>query len=237
MFCPNCGIRIPSSSQFCKHCGIEIALFKSDKKKEEEHKSYTPPPSYKSSTKKGKWIGWVFAAVIIGLIVIAGNSSPKNVTPPAGESNPVAPDCSNPPDGQTFNSLPNGQQISNSYSQEYFDGRGQLKITNGTSDDAVVKIINVSTNASVAEFYILANNNYTVYGIPDGNFNLFFSLGKNWSDSEGKFITCKSFTKFDDPFNFVTTDTQYSTFEVTLNPVAGGTASTTSVDESEFNKL
>ena len=162
---------------------------------------------------------------------LSGGSN--NTITPAGESNPEPPDCSNPANGQTYNSLANGYQISNS---SYFNGQGQLKITNGTNDDAVVKIINTVTNASLGEFYIDSNNEYTIVGIPDGSYNLFFSLGKNWDATDNKFITCKSFSKFDEAFSFATTNTQYTTFEVTLNPIPGGTASTTSVNENDFEK-
>ena len=42
------------------------------------------------------------------------------------------------------------------------------------------------------------------------------------------------FSRFQETISFKTTATQYTTFEVTLQPVAGGTARTVGVDDSAF---
>lgn len=229
MNCPNCALHIPAGSKFCKHCGIEISSSTNSRSE-----NYTSQSNTLISTLR-KGLGWLPAIFVIGLIILGGSSSSsKNATTPAGISNPPPPSCSNPPEGQTFNSLTNGYPIN--VISSYFNGQGQLKIKNGTDDDAVAKIIDTSTNLAVAEYYIDANNDYTISGVNDGNYNLLFSLGKNWSYADKKFVTCKSFSKFDELFTFITTYTQYTIFSVTLNPVIGGTARTTSIDESAFDK-
>ena len=233
MNCPNCRIKILSSSKFCKHCGIEITTFRNQgtqEKKENYNSSYVQRPVVRSNKK---WLGWIIFLGIVGLLILAnGSSNSNNNQTPAGVSNPEPPTCSEPAVGEVFNSMSNGAQINSN--NIYFNGKGQLTIKNGTEDDAVVKIINAN-KASIGEYYIDANNEYTINDIVDGNYSLYFSLGKNWDEQGNKFITCKSFAKFDDNFNYITTYAQYTTYSVTLNPVIGGTANTTSVDESAFN--
>ena len=46
------------------------------------------------------------------------------------------------------------------------------------------------------------------------------------------------YQRFEDEFDFNTTSKQYATYEVTLNPVAGGTAADTKyLNEDEFPVL
>ena len=137
---------------------------------------------YKSSTiNKSSIKFWliVFILIVIFCFVILGSFSggSNNTITPAGESNPEPPDCSSPANGQTYNSLANGYQISNS---SYFNGQGQLKITNGTNDNAVVKIINTVTNTSLDEFSIDSNNKYNIVVFLTVTTVLFFSLCENF---------------------------------------------------------
>ena len=84
--------------------------------------------------------------------------------------------------------------------------------------------------------YIQAKSKFTITKIPDGTYELYFQTGKDWNEKENKFLFHPSFSKFTDDFEYTTTDTEYSIYRVTLNPVIGGTAATNTVSENEFGK-
>lgn len=170
-------------------------------------------------------------------------STPISVIPNSTENNTTQTTQNTPAqakDPKTYFSLPNGSVLSqNSY---YLNGLGKLQIKNGTSLDAIAKLVNTTINKSVYTVYVKANSTYTISEVKDGNYKLFFNLGNDW-DTEIKAFTVNSgFEVFEDPFDFTTREyeegdyirTKYSTFEVTLNPVIGGTAETENVNVTEF---
>jgi len=109
-----------------------------------------------------------------------------------------------------------------------------LQISNGTSYDAVAKLIR--DGASVLTIYIKANSTYTMENINDGTYWLAFAQGTDWNPDTKKFNRNTQTSAFDDTFVFETTDTRYSGWEVTLNPVAGGTAQSSDIDPSQFDQ-
>lgn len=124
----------------------------------------------------------------------------------------------------------------------YLSGLGQLEIKNGTSNDAVAKLVNLVTRKSVLTVYIRRNSNLNINKIRDGNYRLYFVLGKIYDEKQTVFLEDCSFSVFEDAFNFNTfsydvtdgVETNYSVFEVTLHPVVGGKARTNSVSKNEF---
>ena len=120
----------------------------------------------------------------------------------------------------------------------YIKGDGELQINNGTSLDAVAKLIRGGT--SVLTVYIKANSNYTMLNISDGTYWLAFAQGLDWDSTTKKFRRNKQYSVFEETFNFITTeDSNYyypSGFEVTLNPVIGGTAETEDIPGSQFDQ-
>lgn len=139
-------------------------------------------------------------------------------------------------------SLPNGTIINSV--PGYFNGLGKLSIENGTDLDSVAKLIN-SSKKSIFTVFIKADNNYTINGIVIGRYELFFAHGRDWNSSTNSFLLNRSFSKFEDSFDFTVHDEYrsdgtyqvYSTYDVTLHPVVGGKAKTDSVSEDEFTQL
>lgn len=157
----------------------------------------------------------------------------------AATTTPIAPAVQKP--AVIYHPLANGTiLIKNSY---YLKGHGELSIDNGTDNDALAKLISTVTNKSIFTVYVAANSSYTIKNISDESYKLIFSLGKNWDNTNKIFTSDTSFEVFDDKFYFATTKTiegdyehtRYTTFSVTLNPVIGGAAETSTVDPSEFN--
>jgi len=119
----------------------------------------------------------------------------------------------------------------------YLRGDGTLEVKNGTNLDAVAKLIR--GGSSVLTVYIKANSVYMIADISDGVYWLAFAQGLNWNSTTKKFQRNTQYSVFDETFDFITTEDSryyhYTAFEVTLNPVVGGTAETSSVDPTQFD--
>ncbi len=118
-------------------------------------------------------------------------------------------------------------------------GLGTLNISNGTSSDAIAKLVNLSTGKSYREIYVRANSSTTLTRVAPGTYELLFSMGRDYAPSIRKFLSNAEYSKFDETFHFQETrdayGINYKTYEVTLNTVAYGTATTSKIDESSFD--
>ena len=145
-----------------------------------------------------------------------------------------------PRDPKTFVSLNNGKIFSKNIL--YLNGLGKLNIENGSNNDALAKLVNISINKSIYTVYIRANSSYSINNISDGEYELFFNIGNDWDNKSRSFVENSSFEKFEEKFIYNTIDqevgnyihTQYSTYTTTLNPVVDGTAKTTNINDSTF---
>ncbi|MCL5025257.1 MAG: hypothetical protein M1531_02010 [Chloroflexi bacterium] len=149
-------------------------------------------------------------------------TSPADTPPPAAEA--------------AVRRLPNGTFIRDAKR----DGLGQLTIENGRELDAVA-ILTRPSGDPVIGIYVQSGNSVTVPGIQDGTYYLYFSLGQDYDSGTAKFTRDATHSRFQDSLVFRTTQVpggrQYTTFRVTLQPVAGGNASTQRVDPGQFPGL
>lgn len=171
----------------------------------------------------------LLVVIIIAWSLLSGDST-SSLPPPVVTSPAVNPFDVLPPTTNAV-SLPTGTVLKRL--SGHLQGNGTLEIDNGTSQDAVAKLITGGT--SVYTVYVKANSNYTIENISDGTYWLAFSGGINWDSSTKKFTQNISFSSFKDTFDFETTATQYTTYSITLNPVAGGTAQTDTVNSDQFS--
>jgi hypothetical protein len=111
-------------------------------------------------------------------------------------------------------------------------GPGSLKIRNGTSRDGVVTLVRGSTKA--VSIYVRARSSATVRNVRDGTYRIYFTTGTRFSTSKGRFTRSATYQKFNDRLRFRTTSRQYSVWSLTLNPVKGGNARTSSVNPKDF---
>lgn len=158
-----------------------------------------------------------------------GNGTPKlteNRTPETPTPEPNQASVTSPTTGTNLRQ-PRGSS-----------GRGTLKVINGTSHDAVVRLADESSKKTRRLVYVRANSEFTLEEIGQCNCLLQFSLGTDWDKSKRKFKRDKSYFKFNDLLEFKETRTKveilWSIFEVTLHSVPEGNAKTTEIDESEF---
>jgi len=172
--------------------------------------------------------------LLIGGFMLWGALEPDTSTPlPTPDTTAQAQQESTyVPDLTPGNSLPTGTVLKKR--STYLQGEGELQISNGTSYDAVAKLIR--DGASVLTVYIKANSTYTMKNISDGTYWLAFAQGTDWNATTQKFNRNAQASAFDETFDFKTTATQTAGWEVTLNPVAGGTAQSSDVDPAQFDK-
>ncbi len=116
------------------------------------------------------------------------------------------------------------------------DGYGELEVENGTDLDAVV-VFTTLADEPIFAVYIQAHSKFTISGIRDGTYKLFFMLGEDWDEARGRFTRRARYEVFEDEFPYTTTATTATVWSVTLHPVVGGTAATEQLDEGEFPPL
>lgn len=264
--CPFCKNTIAENNDTCPHCHrVLVERINSSHKRQpqtvhQEIKSSGNKHSgidFKKLTKNFSWNNfkkYVPILVLALLIIFISTQKDKNHTYTNYNPAPVSviPDNQNnqaelantakipKKDPKDYASLSNGTTLSEDSNQ--LNGLGELQIKNGTSLDAIAKLVNTTINKSVFTVYIKANSNYTIGKIKDGNYKLFFNLGNDWDTETKAFNVNSDYEVFEDLFDFSTRkyeeggyiNTKYSSFEVTLNPVVGGTAETKNVNVAEF---
>lgn len=118
------------------------------------------------------------------------------------------------------------------------NGRGVLKISNGTSSDAIAKLVDSKTNKTVRKVYIQAYSDAEIGSIGIGDYILKFALGTGYDKDNERFLYAQSFSKFDELFDFreyeTNEDVKWRNFAVSLNPVVGGNAQTSRISAADF---
>ena len=177
------------------------------------------------------------------------DNTQNNYTPYKTEQEPYIPESDNDPLNnqapKDFSNIPE-KYISNGKiflkNKRYFTGLGELTIKNGTDNDAVVKLVPITINKSALTIYVRRNSNFTIKKIKDGNYKLFFVVGRHYDEDSLIFLQDCSFAVFEKGFPFNTTEyrisdkikTEYSVFEITLHGVIGGTAKTDAITKKDF---
>ena|SRR5205085_4485810 len=211
--------------------------------------AYTRHSVSTSFRKRRTWIGIIgILVMVIGGIIFnrshrssteSGQSTTAQPAPmvsttplsslPPNVSN-QGPDLSSQPDHPPV-SLANGTNIIQPRGSK---GRGTLKISNGTSYDAVVKLADSVNKKTWRLVYVRANSEFTIGGIGPGNCILQFTMGTDWDKTQRKFLRDQSYSQFEDLLEFRETKTdfgiEWAKFEITLNPVLYGNARTSSIN-------
>lgn len=196
------------------------------------------------------FVAFVAIAVLVTLLATGGRDSVPATAPTSppeptatarstGTSEPTASPTSRPtptpvPPTATPTAVPvqllNGQELLKVGPL----GLSTLAVTNGTTQDALVKLVTAGAKSTVRTVYVVRQSDWTIKGIAPGSYLLRFAVGNDWDPVLLRFQKNISFSAFEDPFDFVVTGGQYTTWEVTLNPVAGGTAQIDKIDPATF---
>ncbi|MBI2850701.1 MAG: hypothetical protein HYX80_06640 [Chloroflexi bacterium] len=187
-------------------------------------------PGHPSSRKhrisaRGAWaIGLVSLVVFSFLLIILSNANPEST--PASLSPPPAPPAPV--------RLPTGTYLMNNLG----GGLGELTIENGLDLDAIVVLSHPEQpKIALTAVYIKGEASHTITGIRDSAYVVYFEIGEDWDYGSHKFMRKRAYQRFDDNLTFQTTSRQYTTWELSLQPVPGGTASTEHISEDEFPVL
>ena len=118
-------------------------------------------------------------------------------------------------------------------------GRGVLHISNGTIYDAITKLVDGDGDMTVRLVYIQANSTGDIGNISSGDYFVKFALGTGYNRETGRFLYSQSFAKFVESFSFAESETgdgyiRWRNYDISLNPVIGGTARSKSISASEF---
>jgi len=126
------------------------------------------------------------------------------------------------------------------------EGNSTLTVDNGTTADALVRVIRVSyPTESIRNFFIPANEKYTAEQIPAGSYMLRVAFGKDWNSDTRKFNYRQSFSETD---KFVVTETTWnepdpegyikhteaSQMSITLHKVPFGNFESHQITEEDF---
>ena len=121
-------------------------------------------------------------------------------------------------------------------------GLGKLTIKNGTTRDAVAKLVTGTADPATWQtqrfVYIKANDTLVMENVRVGTYRLAFMSGVDWDAGARKFVREVSTSVFDETFEFkeepAQGGTRFTTWDVSLNPVAGGTGKTTALQDGAF---
>ena len=98
-------------------------------------------------------------------------------------------------------------------------GVNAFKIENDGESDVVVVL--AKDARPIVTSYVRGKTDFTIEGIPDGTYEVFYSRGTNWDGQE--FMDTSQRAKFVDPFPFETAQTGPSIWTITLQPAFPGT--------------
>jgi hypothetical protein len=124
------------------------------------------------------------------------------------------------------------------------DGRGELTIINDNTQMDAVAVLNPSNNGTKLAIYIRSKDSFTISGIADGSYDMYFEMGNNWNSSSDKFTDKGGFYRLDRSLPFETIERsngiEYSAWTVALEtaaPNANEAAQKISVNEEDFPAL
>jgi hypothetical protein len=137
-------------------------------------------------------------------------------------------------------SLPNGTELRK---RRHTDGLGELTVENGTSFDAVVHLVDLNSEKTIRTFYVDTGSAFTERQIAPGAYGIFFATGSDWNTGLKTFNYSVNYSHFGRNMEFSETrqpdsgKIEYNTYQITLQPVQGGNATTDPSDKNVFDKL
>ena len=120
----------------------------------------------------------------------------------------------------TSASLPSDRPETGAFLKDmHRDGYGLLTIHNKWTMDTVAVLTDANVKPLVA-VYIRAKDSLNITKIKDGEYNLYFTVGNEWDEKEGRFESILGYYRYRDPLVFETAenkdDIEYSVFELDL---------------------
>ena len=127
-------------------------------------------------------------------------------------------------------------------------GLSDLTVNNGTSQDAVVKLVSSADNRAYRVVYVRANDVWKIGKIAQGMYRLLVLQGTGWESDRERFQDGVSYREFEKPLTFVESrtssptsngdmqiETHWSEETITLHKVTGGNARTHPIAQEVFD--
>jgi hypothetical protein len=115
-------------------------------------------------------------------------------------------------------------------------GRGTLAIQNSGESDVVVTL--ARSKRPAISVYVRKGKKYTVPGVADGTYTVYFTGGSDWDGSVRGFGRDCAFQRFDDKLKFQTTRTatqiRWTSWRISLKRASDGNAPTSDVDPVDY---
>lgn len=151
----------------------------------------------------------------------------------AGQPMPLPPCAQN----QQVVRLPTGAKIEPG---EGASGPCKLKISNGTSHDAAVRVVDEASSRTARFVYVQAGDDYTLDGIEPGAYQIRWISGYDWVPACRDFLREAGYSEADRALWFKVEVDDYSRpvsatrHEITLYPVLGGNLGKRAIDRKRF---
>jgi hypothetical protein len=109
-------------------------------------------------------------------------------------------------------------------------GQSKVKIINGTSSDAAVRLIDNSTNTTSRFVYIRSRESSSIEGMQPGTYSLLFASGSDWVSSCRQFLREENIQEYEKP---VVIEEGYN-YSATLHAVPTGNVRAKKIDRKRF---
>lgn len=133
--------------------------------------------------------------------------------------------------------------LTNCFGDGVYNGNATLTIKNGGNSDAIVCLYSISDDRTIRNEYVRKNSSFTMSSISQGSYKIRVFYGNDWNPelenscgTKGNFESDVNFTEFDGTEYFEDSSRGYTTATITLYTVAGGNASSSSIDQTQFFK-
>jgi hypothetical protein len=111
-------------------------------------------------------------------------------------------------------------------------GLGQLRITGSPESDSLIKLR--IKKREIRNVYVRSDTTVEVNDLPDGKYDIFITQGVDWDSKSNRFTRECTFSRLDDQFEFTTTASQYTVWELELLESVLGNAPSSPMDPEDF---
>jgi hypothetical protein len=140
------------------------------------------------------------------------------------------------------NQLKDGSSpLSGCFGKGIYSGNATLTIQNGGSSDAIICLYSIDNDRTIRNEYVQKNSSFTMTKIAQGEYKVRVFYGNDWNPelenscgTFGNFESDINFKEFDGTEYFVDNESEYTIATISLYSVAGGNASSSSIDQSTF---
>lgn len=122
-----------------------------------------------------------------------------------------------------------------------YSGNATLTIKNGGNSDAIICLYSIDNDRTIRNEYVQKNSSFTMSNIAQGEYKIRVFYGNDWNPelenscgTKGNFESDINFSEFDGTEYFEDSERGYTNATITLYTVAGGNASSSSIDQSKF---